>query len=368
MKILALESYYGGSHKYFIDGLIAGSKHRWTLLTLPDEAWRWRMRHAAAHFASQLKDMDDDFDLIFCSSIMNGAEFRGLAPARFRNIPMVAYFHENQLEYPLSGSRVSTGAVMANFMTALAADQVWFNSQYNRDSFLSGLPDFFSGMPDFHPPGELARIREKSRIMPLFVSCPSGLSEKKTDGPLHILWAARWEQDKNPQDFFRALRILKNKGVDFCLSVIGQKINSSPKIFDNAEAIFADNIVQWGYLPSRKAYFSALSEADVVVSTADHEFFGLSMLEAAACGTRTVLPQRLSYPEIFTGPDGKTAIDFFYGQSSDDLASHLSALALMKETVGDVISGLPVSHREIAARYAPEVIIPTFDRALTVVG
>ena len=58
MKILALEPYYGGSHKYFIDGLIAGSSHQWQLLTLPDSAWRWRLRHAATYFAEQLNDLE----------------------------------------------------------------------------------------------------------------------------------------------------------------------------------------------------------------------------------------------------------------------------------------------------------------------
>ena len=34
MKILMIEPYYGGSHKAFIDGLSAVSRHEWTVLTL----------------------------------------------------------------------------------------------------------------------------------------------------------------------------------------------------------------------------------------------------------------------------------------------------------------------------------------------
>ena len=161
---------------------------------------------------------------------------------------------------------------MTNFTTALAADQVWFNSVCNRDSLLNGLPDFFQHMPDYHPIKQLDVIREKSSIMPLFIEQPESIHQRPTGGPLHILWAARWEQDKNPQDFFRALRLLKNRGTDFRLSVLGQRFSRSPSIFDHAEKIFADNIVNWGYMPSREEYLTAVEAADVVVSTSNHEF------------------------------------------------------------------------------------------------
>jgi glycosyltransferase involved in cell wall biosynthesis len=39
------------------------------------------------------------------------------------------------------------------------------------------------------------------------------------------------------------------------------------------------------------------------VSTADHEFFGVGVLEAMAAGTFAILPHRLSYPELIAGPE-----------------------------------------------------------------
>ena len=44
LNILFLESFYGGSHREFADGLVQRSRHRIELHTLPARFWRWRMR------------------------------------------------------------------------------------------------------------------------------------------------------------------------------------------------------------------------------------------------------------------------------------------------------------------------------------
>jgi glycosyltransferase involved in cell wall biosynthesis len=62
---------------------------------------------------------------------------------------------------------------------------------------------------------------------------------------------------------------------------------------------FQDRIKHWGFLPDKTSYWGALAEADVAVSTANHEFFGVSMVESAIAGCSILAPNRLAYPEIF---------------------------------------------------------------------
>ena len=70
-----------------------------------------------------------------------------------------------------------------------------------------------------------------------------------------------------------------------------------PREFTEACRLLGDRVVQVGYLP-RLAYTELLGQADVVVSAARHEFFGIAVVEAIAAGAVPVLPRRLSYPEL----------------------------------------------------------------------
>ncbi|MHC4758169.1 MAG: tRNA-queuosine alpha-mannosyltransferase domain-containing protein [Planctomycetota bacterium] len=325
MRILALEPYYGGSHKAFLDGWIEKSKHDWTLLTLPAYKWKWRMRHAAIHFAEKVTELAGEgqsWDVVFCSDMLNLAEFCGLATNTER-LPSVAYFHENQLTYPVRiEDERDYQFVMTNLTTALAATEVWFNSAFHRDSFIEALKIFLKQMPDYQHIERIEEIRSKSFIHPPGIEKIQATA-RRDNGPMRILWAARWEHDKNPEDFFEALKILKNSGADFRLSCIGQQFRDTPEVFEWAKDYFSDHIDNWGYNESREQYIKTLQQNDVIVSTANHEFFGITILEAIAAGCFPVLPKRLSYPEILNcGKDPDTE-QCFYDGTVKDLANKL---------------------------------------------
>ena len=50
-----------------------------------------------------------------------------------------------------------------------------------------------------------------------------------------------------------------------------------PEVFDEARQKLSVHIHAWGYQDSKVDYYSILQEADVVVSTAKHEFYGVAM-------------------------------------------------------------------------------------------
>ncbi len=342
MRILTLESYYGGSHKAFLDGWQKHSGHEFTLLTLPPSKWKWRMRHAAITFAKQVNDLvknGEEWDVLFCSDMLNLAEFCGLANKSIRQLPKVVYFHENQLTYPVQvASERDYQYCMTNITTAVAADAVWFNSAFHRDEFLEAIAKFLKRMPDYQPVEVVEQIRQKSSVHPpgidpvKRVQVQPVLATEHTSprftSPVRILWAARWEHDKNPEDFFAAMKTLKKKGLDFRLNVIGEQFRDQPEVFGWAKEYFADHIDRWGYQPSRDEYATALAESDIVVSTANHEFFGIGMLEAITAGCHPLLPNRLSYPSIIESlvEDEQQRQAYLYDGTPKHLAAKLEAL------------------------------------------
>ena len=328
LRVLALEPYHGGSHKAFLDGWMQYSQHEWTILSLPPWKWKWRMRHSAITLASQTSEKireGENWDVIFCSDMLNLAEYLGLVPQSIQKLPSIVYFHENQLTYPVAHPQeFDFHYVLTNLITALAATEVWFNSLYHQNIFLGELRGFLKRMPDFQPLEEIEDVRNKSFVRhPGIHQLPK--RKKRIPGPMRIVWAARWEHDKNPELFFKSLQILKARKVEFRISVMGEQFRQSPDVFDSARKEFADHIDRWGYQQERSDYEAALSEADIFVSTADHEFFGFSVIEAAAAGAFPLVPEKLAYPETLGLDSGNE--DFFFKGGADQLAERLIQLS-----------------------------------------
>jgi glycosyltransferase involved in cell wall biosynthesis len=126
------------------------------------------------------------------------------------------------------------------------------------------------------------------------------VSAEKT-GPLCIVWPHRWEHDKDPSTFFSVLLELeRSHSVSFSLIVLGESYGEHPPIFAEALSQLSPNSIRhWGFAQSRADYEHLLSQGDVVVSTAQHEFFGVAMLEACRAGCVPLVPDRLAYKELY---------------------------------------------------------------------
>ena len=175
---------------------------------------------------------------------------------------------------------------------SMVADNVLFNSKFNMESFLGGIRGHLKLIPDhklkdldvlirrkcavvyfpidFPPESESTQSETLSVVAPVLGDCNIGalcsnhsdilpaklcrLSplEETTDSDkrslchassgcnkledksrkcLHIIWPHRWEHDKNPELFFQVLLKLKDEGVLFKLSVLGEEYTDVPGMY-----------------------------------------------------------------------------------------------------------------------------------------
>lgn len=280
------------------------SGHEISLVGLPATLWRWRLRAGAAPLAEAIVAevaRNGAPDVLLVSGLVDVAALLGhLRPSP--DLPVVTYMHESQLLYPTTTGNVDQEAALRNCDSWRASDEVWFNSAFHRDAVVEALPAWAAALPE---PPPVDQIIERFRVVPVGVEPPAG-ARSPSSGPPIILWPHRWEADKAPAVFGRALRSLVDAGIDFRLILAGEDSLASPDRAAIIEA-HADAVLAAGPF-ERPDYERWLHVADIVVSCAEHEFFGIAVVEALMAGCVPVLPAALSYPELVPAALHDTAL------------------------------------------------------------
>ena len=299
---LFVEPFFGGSHRAFAEGLVRHGGHELELLTLPGREWRRRMRLGAQLLVEQVGDVEGEFDFLLVSDMLDLAAFLALTRPRFERTPVLLFMHENQLTYPrLRGTKLNSWFGQINYLSALAADRVAFNSEYHRDDFLGALEELERQPNNWLTRDGIEAIRGKSAVLPVGVDLGSlgeGPVGRRSGGSPLILWNHRWEFDKSPEGFVRTVSTLAEEGLDFRVAVAGERGDNPSEAMLELPQRLGDRLVQFGPVEGREGYARLLWEADMSVSSTRHEFFGISTVEAMYCGCLPIAPRRYNYPAL----------------------------------------------------------------------
>ncbi len=337
LRVLLLSAYDATSHQQWRKGLEANlPAYDWTVLTLPARHFNWRIRGNSLSWAlTQRERLSRPYDRLIATSMVDVATLRGLVPA-LGTVPTLLYFHENQFAYPLSHqAEERLEPKMVQLYGALAADIAVFNSEYNRQTFMQGVAALLKKMPDAVPPGVMAQLAGKSSVLPVPLETRHVVKPSSQQrGHLQIIWNHRWEYDKAPEVFFAALQQLSARGVEFTVHVVGQRFRRVPPLFREMREKLAAHAGEWGWIEKRENYLRLLRQAQVVVSTARHDFQGLGVLEAVAAGCLPLVPDRLAYPEWFPARWRYPSTPEDSGQEALSLAVRLQELAEMQKNGG----------------------------------
>jgi glycosyltransferase involved in cell wall biosynthesis len=330
MHVAAFEPWYGGSHARFLDGWARRSTYDVRVHGLPARHWQWRMASGAWALARRAHQPGAARpDVLVASDYVDLARLVGLLPHAWRDVPSLLYFHENQLTFPLppgvdEAERDLTHG-FTNLLSCLAASCVVFNSEYHRRELRAAAEGFLERLPAPKPRGRVLRALDQALVigpgidlaeLPLGAGAPPA-------APLRIAWNHRWEHDKDPAAFLRAVQAARGQGTRLELVLLGSRFDAAPP---GVEALL-DDLRACVHVLRRDApraeYVELLAASDVAVSTARHEFYGIAALEALGVGCALLAPRRLSYPDVVPP---ELQADVLY-DSDGQLAARLAALA-----------------------------------------
>jgi glycosyltransferase involved in cell wall biosynthesis len=357
VNVALIEPYYGGSHKVWADGYAAATTHQVRLFTHEARFWKWRMHGAFLTLAGELSAdiaANGPVDVILASSMMDVAAFAGAVRQAAPGVPIVVYFHESQFTYPLSpADKTDMTYPMKNWVSAVVADLVVFNSEYHRSLFRTEVRSFLNVFPEDKHVDRVDDVIDATIVLPVGVDVRGLIAARRrqTSPPL-ILWNHRWEHDKGPDDLAAIVGELLDRGVEFTMAMCGEVFVSVPEEFGTITEMLGDRLVHEGWA-DRPRYEALLSEASVVLSTAHQEFFGIGVVEAVAAGAHPVLPDRLVYPERVAAIAAEPSAVLY---SSPEHACDLISAAFERG---------PSVLREATLQYDWSMVAPSYDGVLS---
>lgn len=309
LRILLLSGYDAVSHRRWRQELQEQlPHHHFTQLYLPPRYFSWRIRGNSLTWAfSERELLEQPYDLIIATSMVDLSALRGFIPALAR-IPTLLYFHENQFAYPLSDTQFpSVEPQMITLYSALCADALVFNSEFNRTTFIAGVDALLRKLPDGVPSGMLELLHGRSHILSVPLAQGYFAAAAQKVAPFTVIWNHRWEYDKGPDrllamfKIFFAARSTSTETPVIKVHIVGQQFRQQPAAFAELRELLAIHgaLGQWGYVERAEDYRKLLCESHLVLSTALHDFQGLAVLEAVAAGCLPLVPERQAYPEWF---------------------------------------------------------------------
>jgi glycosyltransferase involved in cell wall biosynthesis len=310
-KALLLSAYDARSHSLWRQRVVSLSPQiKWQQLVLPPRNFNWRIRSNSLHWASNNKDdLCADYDFLLATSMVDLSSLRGLVPP-LSKLPTIVYFHENQFAYPDQQPEekdkrpANIEPLLVPIYSALCADKIVFNTNFNKATFIQGAEKFFNRLPDKLPEVVIKKL-ESAEVIPVpveILTAKTTSTERSTT--LEVLWNHRWEYDKGPELLLAIIERATRQNLPIRFHIVGEKFRQQPTAFAQIDQLLREHEENlsiekgsYGFIDSEQQYYNLLGSCDVVLSTAMHDFQGLAIQEACLAGCTPLAPDNLAYPE-----------------------------------------------------------------------
>ena len=227
--------------------------------------------HSDGHLAYWLKDTRKPV-VVTCHDLVNFVQPENArSQARIANVSMAVW------KWAVKGLRKADHIISVSNHTAKDIKQI-----------LNIKPEYITIVPNaveprFHqlPSTEIVAFRQQHHISPeQFCLLNVGSNQPR----------------KNFITVLKVLKELKDKGLNIHLFRTGPELSDEFKIFIQTHNL-SDCITDFGR-PSNTTLTKIYNAADVLVSPSLYEGFGMTLLEAMACGTPVITSNATSLPEV----------------------------------------------------------------------
>jgi hypothetical protein len=142
------------------------------------------------------------------------------------------------------------------------------------------------------------------------------------DRKLRVVFAARWDQEKQPDFYMDLAEKYAGSGIEFAVLQGGPLRSNNQKYIDRAR-----NLETWGMLKiyenlKKNEYYEIVNNSRVMFNCALQDWTSNTVSEADALGCNVLFPAYRSFPEIFNNDHTRLYIPW----SIDDAANKLEIL------------------------------------------
>ncbi|MBI1293209.1 glycosyltransferase [bacterium] len=187
---------------------------------------------------------------------------------------------------------------------------------------------------------------------------PVQMLSRRRDPPpsdqFRLGFVGRLEEVKNPLGLIKAVRILRSRGLQVCLTIVGD--GSQRKMLEDEVKKFGlfDSVFLVGFAPRP---FERLADIDLYVQPSISEGFGLALVEAMSMGIPVLATPVGGTPEIIDDEENGWLLS---GTSAESIADAIEALVAADVAMLRAIGGK--GRDSVIQRFSPDAYFMECDK------
>jgi hypothetical protein len=151
-----------------------------------------------------------------------------------------------------------------------------------------------------------------------------GLIKPFDERKMRVVFAARWDQEKQPDFYMDLAEQYADTNVEFAVLQGGPLRSNNPKYIDRANKLARKGVLRVYENLQKNEYYNILNDSRVLFNCALQDWTSNTVSEADALGCNVLFPAYRSFPEIFANDHQRLYVPWSLKDAADKLDLLLS--------------------------------------------